>query len=98
MIIAKPCTTMRGLVIQPYSWDREVKVNLEKTAECLKERGVEVKTLIPRMMLIVEMDNYEVSVYPSGKVIIKLLDDIERGKKISREIFDCAGILDIVAG
>ncbi|WP_048149196.1 hypothetical protein [Palaeococcus ferrophilus] len=98
MIIAKPCTTMRGLVIQPYSWDREVKVDLGKTAECLGKKGVEVKKLIPKMMLIVEMEGYELSVYPSGKIIIKLLDDMEMGKKISREVFDCAGILEVVEG
>lgn len=98
MIIAKPCTTMKGLVIQPYSWDREVKVDLEKTAECLRNRGVDVKKLIPRMMLIAEMEGYELSVYPSGKIIIKLLDDMEVGKKISRKVFDCAGILEVVEG
>lgn len=49
------------------------------------------------MMLILEMEGYEVSVYPSGKIIVKLLDDAELGRKIAETIYDCAGILEVVA-
>ncbi|WP_457742713.1 hypothetical protein [Thermococcus sp.] len=97
MIISKPCVTMKGVVIGAYSWERRIKLDLTKTAQCLKERGYTVKKLLPGMMLIVEMDGYEVSVYPSGKIIVKLLDDAKKGEEIARLVYDCAGILEVVA-
>ncbi len=97
MIISKPCITMRGVVISGYSWEKPVKVDLRKTAECLNERGYPVKKLIPGMMLIVEMDGYETSVYPSGKIIVKLLEDAKKGEEIARVVYDCAGVLEVVS-
>ncbi len=61
------------------------------------EGGHSVKKLLPGMMLILEMEGYEVSVYPSGKIIVKLLDDAELGRKIAETIYECAGILEVVA-
>ncbi|ASJ08698.1 hypothetical protein A3L11_05430 [Thermococcus siculi] len=97
MIIAKPCTTMRGIVISGYSWERPVKIDLTRTAQCLRERGYTVKKLIPGMMLIVEMEGYETSVYPSGKIIIKLLEDSMKGREMATAIYDCAGVLEVVS-
>ncbi|ASI98144.1 hypothetical protein [Thermococcus celer] len=97
MIIAKPCVTMKGIVVSGYSWDRQVKVDLAKTAGCLRERGYTVKKLIPEMMLILEMEGYEVSVYPSGKIIVKLLEDPKKGESIAGRIYDCAGVLEVVS-
>ncbi|ASJ11944.1 MULTISPECIES: hypothetical protein [Thermococcus] len=97
MIIAKPCVTMKGIVISGYSWERQVKVDLTRTAQCLRERGYTVKKLLPGMMLILEMEGYEVSVYPSGKIIIKLLEDSKTGESIARVIYDCAGVLEVVS-
>ncbi|WP_457752325.1 hypothetical protein [Thermococcus sp.] len=97
MIIAKPCVTMKGIVISGYSWEKRIKIDLTKTAQCLKERGHRVKKLLPGMMLLLEMEGYEVSVYPSGKIIIKLLEDVKEGERMARVIYDCAGILEVVA-
>ncbi|WP_456421078.1 hypothetical protein [Thermococcus sp.] len=97
MIISKPCVTMRGVVIGAYSWEKRIKLDLTKTAQCLKERGYTVKKLLPGMMLLLEMKGYEVSVYPSGKIIVKLLEDAKKGEEIARVIYDCAGILEVVA-
>ncbi len=97
MIIAKPCTTMRGIVISGYSWERPIKLDLTKTAQCLRERGYTVKKLIPGMMLIIEIEGYETSVYPSGKIIIKLLDDANKGREMATTIYDCARILEVVS-
>ncbi|ASJ06785.1 hypothetical protein [Thermococcus pacificus] len=97
MIISKPCVTMKGIVISGYSWERPIKIDLAKTAQCLKEKGYTVKKLIPDMMLIVEMEGFEVSVYPSGKIIIKLLDDANRGREMATVVYDCAGILEVVS-
>jgi hypothetical protein len=49
------------------------------------------------MMLIIEMEGYETSVYPSGKIIIKLLEDAKRGERLARIIYDCAGVLEVVS-
>ncbi len=88
---------MKGVVIGAYSWERRIKLDLKKTAKCLKERGYTVKKLLPGMMLIVEMGGYEVSVYPSGKIIVKLLEDAKKGEEIARIVYDCAGVLEVVA-
>ncbi len=88
---------MRGIVISGYSWERSIKIDLTKTAQCLRERGYTVKKLIPGMMLILEMEGYEVSVYPSGKIIVKLLTDVGEGEKMARIVYDCAGILEVVS-
>jgi len=96
VIIAKPCTTMKGLVIGAYSWEKPVEVDLTKTAECLKEKGYSVERLIPGMLLIAKVEGWEISVYPSGKIIIKLLDEIERGQEIARIVYYCAGVLEVV--
>ncbi len=97
MIIAKPCTTMKGIVISGYSWEKPVKIDLTKTAQCLRERGYTVKKLIPGMMLIIEIEGYETSVYPSGKIIIKLLEDSKKGREMATVIYDCAGVLEVVS-
>ncbi|WP_297534347.1 hypothetical protein [Thermococcus sp.] len=97
MIISKPCVTMKGVVIGAYSWEKRIKLDLTKTAQCLKERGYTVKKLLPGVMLILEMEGYEVSVYPSGKIIVKLLEDAKKGEEIARIVYDCAGVLEVVA-
>ncbi|ANF22928.1 hypothetical protein [Thermococcus piezophilus] len=97
MIIVKPCVTMKGTVISGYSWDKKIEVDITKTAQCLKERGYTIKRLFPGMMLILEMDGYEVSVYPSGKIIVKLLEDSKKSEEIARIIYDCAGVLEVVS-
>ena len=97
MIISKPCVTMKGIVIGAYSWEKRLKLDLTKTAQCLKERGYTVKKLLPGMMLILEMEGYEVSVYPSGKIIVKLLEDAKKGEEIARIVYDYAGVLEVVA-
>lgn len=97
MIISKPCVTMKGVVIGAYSWERGIKLDLTKTAQCLKESGYTVKKLLPGMMLLLEMEGYEVSIYPSGKIIIKLLEDAKEGERMARIIYDCAGVLEVVA-
>ncbi len=97
MIISKPCVTMKGVVIGAYSWEKRIKLDLEKTAECLKERGYTVKKLLPGMILIAEIDGYEVSVYPSGKIIVKLLEDAKKGEEIAKIVYDCAGVLEVVS-
>ncbi|QDA32310.1 hypothetical protein FH039_03855 [Thermococcus indicus] len=97
MIIAKPCVTMKGVVISGYSWERQVKIDLTRTAQCLREKGYTVKKLLPGMMLILEMDGYETSVYPSGKIIIKLLEDSKKGEELARIIYDCAGVLEVIS-
>jgi len=96
MIISKPCTTMRGVVVGAYSWEHPLKLDLKKIASCLEGLGFRVSRLIPGMILIASIDGYETSVYPSGKIIIKLLDDADKGKEIAETIYRCAGVWEIV--
>ncbi len=96
MIISKPCVTMRGIVIGAYSWDVKIELDLKKVAECLKAMGYKVSKLIPDMLLIVDMEGYETSIYPSGKIIIKLLEDSNKGRAIARTVYECAGVWDVI--
>ncbi|ADT83887.1 MULTISPECIES: hypothetical protein [Thermococcus] len=89
MIIAKPCVTMKGVVVQLYSWDKEIKLDLDKVSECLKKKGIEIKKLIPNMLLIAVMNGFETSIYPGGKVIIKELTDTKKGEEIAKTVYDC---------
>ncbi|WP_371180383.1 hypothetical protein [Thermococcus sp. EP1] len=98
VIISKPCTTMKGVIVQPYSWEREVTVDLKKTAECLRNNGYEVRSVIPKMLAIAIIDGYETSIYPSGKIIVKELTDIEMGKEIAKKIIECAGLSELLDG
>lgn len=95
MIIAKPCVTMKGIVIQAYSWDQKIKINLADVKECLERRSVRIRTFIPGMMLIAFIEGYETSIYPSGKIIIKELENTEKGKEIASVILECAGIKEV---
>ncbi len=82
--------------MQPYSWDKEVIVDLKRTTECLKERGYQIKSVIPKMLAISVVESYEVSIYPSGKIIVKGLTDIEVGKEIATKIIECAELLELL--
>ncbi len=95
MIIAKPCVTMKGIVIQAYSWEQKIKIDLAGVRDCLEKRSVEIRTFIPGMMLIAFIEGFETSIYPSGKIIIKELENTEKGKEIASVILECAGIRDI---
>ncbi len=96
MIISKPCTTMRGVVVGAYSWDHPLRLDLRKTAECLRDSGFDVIRIIPNMVLIVKVNGYETSIYPTGKIIIKLLDDADEGRKIAEVIYRCAGVWEFI--
>ncbi|AEH25522.1 hypothetical protein [Pyrococcus yayanosii] len=91
MLVARPCTSMGGILVQLYLWE-DVKIDLKKVAQKLKERGYQVKTLIPGIMLIAVIDGFNVSVYPSGKIIIKDLKDTKEGERIARIIYELAGV------
>lgn len=82
---------MGGILVQLYQW-KKVKLDVNELAKKMREAGYNVKTLIPGIMLIVEIDGYEVSVYPSTKIIIKELRDEKKGEEIARKIYDLAGI------
>ncbi|AAL80590.1 hypothetical protein PFDSM3638_02320 [Pyrococcus furiosus DSM 3638] len=92
MLIAKPCTSMGGVLVQLYLWDKEVKIEISKLAQELKQKGYKIKTLIPGIMVVTEIDGYEASIYPSGKIIIKDLRDEKKAEEIARKIYDLAGV------
>ncbi len=96
MIIAKPCVTMKGIVIQAYSWDKKIKIDLAKVKTCLEGRSVKIRTFIPGMMLITVIEGFETSIYPSGKIIVKELENSEKGKEIASIILECADLSDVL--
>ncbi|AEC52001.1 hypothetical protein PNA2_1085 [Pyrococcus sp. NA2] len=91
MLVAKPCTSMGGVLVQLYQW-KKVKLDINELAKKMKESGYKVKTIIPGIMLIAEVEGYEVSVYPSTKIIIKELRDEKKAEEIARRIYELAGM------
>ena len=80
--IVKPCRDKGSLEALP---KRERHFNLKKMQALLLGAGYEVKVSTP-FVLIVQREK-EVSVFPSGRLLVKSSDP-EEVKKIAKEIYD----------
>lgn len=84
MLIARPCTSMKAINITP---EEKYDIDMEELCECLAERGFQIKR-VTRFLALVKK-KYDISVFPSGKVIVKDTDDKEEALKIAKEIYEC---------
>ncbi|AIF68695.1 hypothetical protein PAP_01265 [Palaeococcus pacificus DY20341] len=84
MLIAKPCTSMKAINITP---EEKLDVDLEELCECLAEKGYQIKR-VTRFLALVKK-TYDISLFPSGKIIVKDTDDAEEALKIAQEIYEC---------
>jgi|Deesub1362B_J571_1020462.scaffolds.fasta_scaffold00012_196 ArsR family metal-binding transcriptional regulator len=86
MLIAKPCTSMKAINITP---EERYDIDLEELCECLAEKGYQIKK-VTRFLALVKK-TYDISLFPSGKIIVKDTDDKGEALKIAQEIYECIG-------
>lgn len=84
MLIAKPCTSMKAINITP---EERLDLDLEDVCECLSRKGYQIKR-VTRFLALVKKD-YDISIFPSGKIIVKDTNDKEEALKIALEIYEC---------
>ena len=84
MLIAKPCTSMKGIIVTP---QEKYDADLEELCECLADKGYRIKRVTKFLALITK--NYDITVFPSGKIIVKDTSDREEALEIAREIYGC---------
>ncbi|MCD6559304.1 MAG: hypothetical protein J7K57_05465 [Palaeococcus sp.] len=84
MLIAKPCTSMKAINIIP---EEKFDLDLEEVCECLARKGYQIKR-VTRFLALVRK-TYDISIFPSGKVIIKDTNDKEEALEIALEIYEC---------
>lgn len=84
MLVAKPCTSMKAMNIIP---QEKFDLDLEEVCECLAGKGYQIKR-VTRFLALVRK-GYDISIFPSGKIIVKETDDKEEALKIAHEIYDC---------
>ncbi|HIH73251.1 MAG: Uncharacterized protein XD43_0005 [Thermococcales archaeon 44_46] len=84
MLVAKPCTTMKAINITPRE---KFDLDLEEVCECLAEKGYQIKRVTKFLALV--RKTYDISIFPSGKIIVKETDNKEEALKIAQEIYEC---------
>ena len=81
----KPCKSSAAFEMVP---EKEVKIDLKEASETLVSCGFEL-VLNAKVILIVKKD-FEVSIYPSGKLIIKT-DSKEVAENVANEVYGFIG-------
>ena len=81
--IGKPCATSKSYFITP---EREIEINLEELSERLKEKGWEARR-VSRVIAIFEKNGIRISVFPTGKIIVKEVSK-ETAEKVAQEIWE----------
>ena len=84
MLIAKPCTSMKGIVITPRE---RYDADLEELCECLAGRGYRIKRVTRFLALL--SGEHDITIFPSGKIIVKDTSDREEALKIAADIYEC---------
>jgi transcription termination factor Rho len=75
MFIVRPCSTRAAYEGVP---KRQMKLNLNECAKMLQDKGYEVIALTDYVMVVKR--EYEFTVFPSGKILVKDIDSIELAK------------------
>ena len=69
MRIVKPCVTSPGFTCSP---ERDVRIDLARARDALQRRGYRV---IDAEVLLIATRDEEVTIYPSGKILIKTSEE-----------------------
>ncbi len=84
MLIAKPCTSMKGIIVTP---QERYDADLEELCECMVEKGYRIKRVTRFLALL--RGKYDITVFPSGKIIVKDTSDKEEALRIATDIYEC---------
>ena len=80
--IAKPCRTERAYEVIP---EKELNLDLDLVVEKLKNSGYTTVIRTPHIAIVKK--EFEVSLYPSGRILIKKAESREIAEKIADEIY-----------
>jgi ArsR family metal-binding transcriptional regulator len=89
MSIIRPCSTKaayEGIL------KRKVNLNLIESSNKLKNKGYELIAVTDYVMVIKK--NYELTVFPSGRVIVKDINDLESAKTVIEELHEDLGLYE----
>ncbi|WP_371807523.1 hypothetical protein [Thermococcus sp. CX2] len=84
VITTRPCTSMKAVTIVP---EKKYRIDLRELCECLKKREYRVKKVTPFLAIVSR--EFEVSIFPSGRIIVRDTSDEKEALKIAREIYEC---------
>lgn len=77
----KPCRTKMAYEFLP---KKQITINLEKACEEIKDTAtIEVKT---KVLLMLKLNYATISLFPSGKLLVRGERDEEKAKELARKI------------
>ncbi len=89
MSIIQPCATKaayEGIL------KRKVNLNLTEFSDKLKDRGYELIAVTDYVMVV--RKGYEFTIFPSGRVIVKDIDDLESAKVVIEKLHEDLGLYE----
>jgi hypothetical protein len=89
MSIIRPCATKaayEGIL------KRKVNLNLTEFSDKLKDKGYELIAVTNYVMVV--RKGYELTIFPSGRVIVKDIDDLESAKVIIEKLHEDLGLYE----
>jgi hypothetical protein len=88
VFIFRPCKT--GAAFEAIL-KKNVKLDLEKISKTLEENGYKILALTDYILMI--RGDYELSIFPSGKVLIKDINDATLAEMIIEKIYKILGLV-----
>ncbi|MFQ6052297.1 MAG: hypothetical protein ACE5K4_11490 [Candidatus Hydrothermarchaeota archaeon] len=82
IFVSKPCKTDSAYEVLPKT---RIRINLEESCEKLVKGGYEIVVTTPHIAVIKKI--YEISIFPSGRLLIKDLTDKKIAEDIAREVY-----------
>ena len=89
MSIIRPCSTkaaFEGLL------KRKVNLNLSDYSNRLKDKGYELIAVTDYVMVV--RKNYELTIFPSGRVIAKDISDLESARAVIEKLHEDLGLYE----
>lgn len=81
MYVAKPCKSDNAFEIMP---EKQMKIDTEKVAEAATKIGYEILIKTPHVCILKK--GREVSIFASGRVIVKETKEEDEATKIAEEL------------
>jgi TATA-box binding protein (TBP) (component of TFIID and TFIIIB) len=79
--VGKPCKSRVAFEFRP---KKEIKIDLEKAAKSLREEfSVELES---KLLIIVAIDAHRISIFPSGKILVRGEREEAKARKLAEKI------------
>jgi TATA-box binding protein (TBP) (component of TFIID and TFIIIB) len=89
MSVIRPCSTKaayEGILT------RKVNLNLSECSSILKDKGYELLAVTDYVMVV--RKNYELTIFPSGRVVVKDINDLESAKTVIEKLHEDLGLYE----